>query len=1118
MTDSPIKFTLLSDKNKQPNKLLTKLISGIDKDNQLIRKNPKQPYELIATTVGINHIHDLPSITSSLTSHDCIHLGEVYKHLPENGQSSKIIATKASTAEKYKNWICQKPSNRINPTCTIGVLDIDFNDTNPLANFNPFIDSDNNFHPIEFIVFLRCLIPELNNVAFTAIPSTTSNISRSDTGEKITFNNKYHIYFAIAGELFIPFKKVLENALLNVGGMSGMVHLGKNNYQRYIVDMATFKTRALAYEAPPVILDGNLIQNRCEPTLIPALDNCTGDILTSLPSLPELQNANKHYHSQFKPLEGYSDNIVVSTKKVIGKHTTQLGNVQDHTSKKKLTLDDFKIASGGNYQTSKLNLDDILYLAKDKPVKVRKIFNSPNDYIGKQFCFPTEENYHDYELNTYFNYNPKNGNLNFFSLGHSNVFFTINPFEKFDIGDLKIIENVRDLVKINGNHYIDDKLFHAMKDNLCNVLHYDKGTGKNFNIIMKALEFFAGLHCKITIVVPTITLARFIESDLKKNPLFKDIVLHYKEITGLNKEQATDYLIFGDILITTPNSIMNHNVIRHVDKSDVIIFDECISSIFNSVLTGTIKKTDQEVFFDYIVQLIQEKKTYHLSSDVDHLYLEFISNLGIEVNYYHASEESRKNVKKDRRVNWVSSQNETLKMFYDCLKNGGSAIFVSDSKKDCKIAHDYVKKEMPWLKGDLITGDNSNCDKTFEFLDNINEEVKKLDYLIFNTALSVGVSINVKHFTKLYGIYNKIVNYQDFEQAISRNRPKIDMFLSSPNDGNEIKNARDLYETALKDIYYKHREETTTIDDSLPHGSMICPYIKPKLTLFDTLRLRVLANNITYKSKDLLIHSLESVGYKIIYRKSTLNAEQKIDLNERVKEKRKKFNEDEVKAIVDNVVIDVDLKEIGSMAEKAITLNKLGGNPLSNKDNACIIQSAYGLTSLEKYHVQYYNQSGLYQVRKLELLLLKKERARNLAQNEILELPISLRKFVFLFWTLGQSLLKYSSITIVNSEFVFNDDFILTAGGLSNFLKWFERNNKNILLTFPNAKISKKPHVMLKNLLSDIGFMSSMQDIKIKNVSTNGMKTERVYRFTTLDNQFLIDVVKFRSSLGKQDV
>lgn len=111
-----------------------------------------------------------------------------------------------------------------------------------------------------------------------------------------------------------------------------------------------------------------------------------------------------------------------------------------------------------------------------------------------------------------------------------------------------------------------------------------------------------------------------------------------------------------------------------------------------------------------------------------------------------------------------------------CAVNDGKRVYVPVGHK--KLANEL--KNLVELSrtpnGDsirvlMLTGDTSEDEQAIAFFNDPNGESKKYSVLIATSTLSTGVSIDVKWFDAVYGIFDrKPYTYQDCDQAISRVR------------------------------------------------------------------------------------------------------------------------------------------------------------------------------------------------------------------------------------------------------------------------------------------------------------------------------------------------------------
>lgn len=99
----------------------------------------------------------------------------------------------------------------------------------------------------------------------------------------------------------------------------------------------------------------------------------------------------------------------------------------------------------------------------------------------------------------------------------------------------------------------------------------------------------------------------------------------------------------------------------------------------------------------------------------------------------------------------------------------------------------------------LINSDTSGGEYEIDFIRNINERVRSADIVIATPSMATGVSIEVEHFDKIYGLFYGTVTDADASQALSRVRHNIPRVVWCAKTGkNFSKVGKSVYPNQLK--------------------------------------------------------------------------------------------------------------------------------------------------------------------------------------------------------------------------------------------------------------------------------------------------------------------------------
>lgn len=159
-----------------------------------------------------------------------------------------------------------------------------------------------------------------------------------------------------------------------------------------------------------------------------------------------------------------------------------------------------------------------------------------------------------------------------------------------------------------------------------------------------------------------------------------------------------------------------------------------------------------------------------------------------------------------------------IERILDDAANGKKLFISTDSRKESKtIAFLIEQLENIGLKCLVINQETSGGEYEQLFIKNINKEVKNWDVVIASPSMSTGVSIETKHFDKVYGIFWGVLSEHDIAQSIGRVRQSVDRVLWVKKSGHEYcKFSRSFYPREIKKSLMRcHEKNLAAIRHSL---------------------------------------------------------------------------------------------------------------------------------------------------------------------------------------------------------------------------------------------------------------------------------------------------------------
>ncbi|MBD2093585.1 hypothetical protein H6F90_00250 [Trichocoleus sp. FACHB-591] len=152
---------------------------------------------------------------------------------------------------------------------------------------------------------------------------------------------------------------------------------------------------------------------------------------------------------------------------------------------------------------------------------------------------------------------------------------------------------------------------------------------------------------------------------------------------------------------------------------------------------------------------------------------------------------------------------ELIKSFLDCLRAGGKAIFFVSCPQEIRSIVEQIKAdpELQELKGQAVYGDVTSEPEVARFIESIDKEYIKLDWLIHSSSLGTGVDLNKEHFTHRFALVRGgALSATECCQAMFRYRPDVPTLIwVTPMTQNKECDAEEI----LKALQYR---ESTTFD------------------------------------------------------------------------------------------------------------------------------------------------------------------------------------------------------------------------------------------------------------------------------------------------------------------
>ena len=119
------------------------------------------------------------------------------------------------------------------------------------------------------------------------------------------------------------------------------------------------------------------------------------------------------------------------------------------------------------------------------------------------------------------------------------------------------------------------------------------------------------------------------------------------------------------------------------------------------------------------------------------------------------------------------------------LQNGDRIFIATDSLAGSKKLLAKLNQDCPKLNGLLVNSETSGEAEQRAFITKPNANVHRYDWVMGTPSLGTGVSIEVDHFDKVYGIFKGVLTDSDAAQALNRVRANVPRIIWAAEKGGD---------------------------------------------------------------------------------------------------------------------------------------------------------------------------------------------------------------------------------------------------------------------------------------------------------------------------------------------
>lgn len=368
-----------------------------------------------------------------------------------------------------------------------------------------------------------------------------------------------------------------------------------------------------------------------------------------------------------------------------------------------------------------------------------------------------------------------------------------------------------------------------------------KDTGKTHSIIKPAVKQAKRHNNFPVIITPLIGLTRAISSECE--------VINYQDI--VNGRDATTC----DSLGVTINSINKPRLQPILQWCNEIYADE-IDADLDAIATGTVDKFEKPEVYEQLLYLIQNTpKVVLTSADIDDLCLKQFLQLRQDVTIYIPRSylpncPTIQPLLANKQVYLYRQKSDLLYDIVNFISQGGRAGLACDHVKKVHNLVELLKSK--GIKALEISRNTIKSPEVQTFLANINEKIKKYQLIAYTPSLGIGVSIDIPHLERIYGIYNRETTTNNFLQMLFRSRPTMEYHLAFPP------------RAFKKRLTLAERQQLALIPAQQTY-QLVGHQSLPFLSQFDTFRLESLAQQEREQDPNNILRRLIAEGAQLIY-------------------------------------------------------------------------------------------------------------------------------------------------------------------------------------------------------------------------------------------------------------
>lgn len=234
-----------------------------------------------------------------------------------------------------------------------------------------------------------------------------------------------------------------------------------------------------------------------------------------------------------------------------------------------------------------------------------------------------------------------------------------------------------------------------------------------------------------------------------------------------------------------------------------------------------------------------------------------VIELPVDVSY------TDKNGQTKKREVFYTDCDRVFTEILDAAENNEKFLVATDNKNRADQLLNELNSRYPQKKWLYVSQDTTPSSDVMEFTDAPNKTATKYDGLIYSPAISSGVSIEINHFTRHFGLFSGVVVPSDAIQMLRRDRTATSFMIGLDKiTGQRAETAENIRTGFIQAMIDTGEINQEYCDASLENGKLSLGLAD---TQFTKMKMKIMELESTSRANfaNNLIHILDADGYDV---------------------------------------------------------------------------------------------------------------------------------------------------------------------------------------------------------------------------------------------------------------